>query len=226
MKIVIDAGHGYTTPGKQSPDGMKEYEFNRETAAFVKQYLEIRDDITVHFVHEDGRDVPLSERTRKALSLGADLYISIHANAAGSGKWHEANGIETFIYTTKPKESLSLAEKIQHDLIQATKLKNRGVKTANFYVLRETKCPAILIECGFMTNQQEASLLSKKAYRKTCGKSIAQSILTHYKIQEGVSEPSTLYKVQIGAFSDNKNAEALVKQLKKDGYDAVIIKQT
>ena len=224
MKIVIDAGHGYNTPGKQSPDGMKEYEFNRETAAFTKQYLEKTEDFTVHFVHEDGRDVPLSERIRKAHALGADLYISIHANAAGTGDWHEANGIETYVYSGRPKESLSLAEMVQHDLAKATQLKSRGVKTANFQVLRETKCPAILIECGFMTNQEEAALLKTKAYRKTCGESIAKSILTHYKLSNELPS-KILYKVQIGAFSDKKNAEALVKKLAKDGYEAIITTQ-
>lgn len=224
MKIVLDAGHGYNTPGKQSPDGMKEYEFNRETAAFTKQYLEKTEAITVHLVHEDGRDVPLSERIRKAHALGADLYVSIHANAAGTGNWHEANGIETYVYSSKPKESLSLAEKVQHDLAKATQLKNRGVKTANFQVLRETKCPAILIECGFMTNQDEAALLKTKAYRKICGESIAKSVLTHYKLQKELSS-KILYKVQIGAFSDKKNAEALVKKLAKDGYEAIITMQ-
>ncbi|MFJ7848202.1 N-acetylmuramoyl-L-alanine amidase [Peribacillus sp. NPDC097224] len=225
MKVVLDAGHGYSTPGKRSPDGMKEYEFNRETAAFIKHYLEKSKGITVYYAHEDERDVPLGERTRKSHALGADLYLSIHANAAGSGKWHEANGIETYVHTSKPKESLSLAEKVQHDLVKATHLKNRGVKTANFQVLRETKCPALLIECGFMTNQQEAALLRTEAFRKTCGESIAKSVLAHYKLKnEGSS--TILYKVQIGAFTDKKKAETLVKKLAKDGYDAFITKQT
>ncbi|MET3318786.1 UNVERIFIED_ORG: N-acetylmuramoyl-L-alanine amidase [Peribacillus simplex] len=220
MKIIIDAGHGYKTPGKQSPEGMKEYEFNRETAEFTKFYLEKSKAVTVHFFHEDGRDVPLKERINRANSLGADLYISIHANAFGSGSWHEANGIETFIYLSRPKESLSIAEKVQSDLVKATQLKNRGVKTANFQVLRETRCPAILVECGFMTNQKEASLLNTTAYRKKCGESIAKSILAYYNLQADVNP--NMYKVQIGAFTEKKNAEALVKRLAKDGYKAII----
>ena len=142
MIIILDAGHGYQTAGKRSPDGMREYEFNREVAQYVKDYLSNYLDTKIHFVHEDTRDVPLKERTMKAKALKADLYVSIHANAFGSNGWNEANGIETYVYVTKPKEALALAEKVQSALVQNTSLKNRGVKTANFQVLRETSCPS------------------------------------------------------------------------------------
>ena len=158
MIIILDAGHGYQTAGKQSPDGMREYEFNRAVAKYVKQYLANCHNTSVHFVHDDARDVPLEERTKKAHALKADLYVSIHANAFGLRGWNEANGIETYVSITKPKEALTLAERVQTALVKSTNCKNRGVKTANFHVLRETTCPAILIECGFMTNKQEAAL--------------------------------------------------------------------
>ncbi|MGE7603994.1 SPOR domain-containing protein [Peribacillus sp. NPDC097675] len=72
-----------------------------------------------------------------------------------------------------------------------------------------------------MTNQDEAALLKTKTYRKICGESIAKSILAHYKLQKELPS-STLYKVQMGAFSEKKNAEALVNKLAKDGYQAFI----
>ena len=183
MIIILDAGHGYQTAGKQSPDGMREYEFNREVAQYVKSDLANCLDTKVHFVHEDTRDVPLKERTTKAKAFKADLYVSIHANAFGSNGWNEANGIETYVYVTKPKESLTLAEKVQSALVKSTNLKNRGVKTANFQVLRETHCPAILIECGFMTNKKEAALLKSVPFRKKCGQAIANSIIDYFKLQ-------------------------------------------
>lgn len=223
MIIILDAGHGYQTAGKQSPDGMLEYECNRIVAQYVKEYLANCLDTTVYFVHEDTRDVPLKERTMKANAYKADLYVSIHANAFGSGGWNEANGIETFVYKTKPKEALALAEKVQAALVQSTGLKNRGVKTANFQVLRETTCPSILIECGFMTNKQEAALLKSDSFRKKCGQAIANSIIEFYQLQQKEAK-ETIYKVQIGAFKDKKNAEALVEQLKKLGFEAFITK--
>lgn len=184
MIIVLDAGHGYQTAGKQSPDGMREYEFNREVAQYVKDYLANYADTTVHFVHKDTRDVPLKERTMRANALKADLYVSIHANAFGSKGWNEANGIETYVYETKPKKALALAAKVQAALVQSANLKNRGVKTANFQVLRETHCPSILIECGFMTNKREAALLKSTPFRQKCGQAIAKSIIEYFKLQK------------------------------------------
>lgn len=223
MIIILDAGHGYQTAGKQSPDGMLEYEFNRKVAQYVKDDLAKCLDTTVYFVHEDTRDVPLNERTMKANTYKADVYVSIHANAFGLGSWNEANGIETFVYKTKPREALALAEKVQARLVQSTGLKNRGVKAANFQVLRETNCPSILIECGFMTNKREATLLKSDPFRQKCGQTIAASMIEYYQLQQKETEES-LYKVQIGAFKDKKNAEALVEQLKKLGFDAFITK--
>lgn len=219
--IILDAGHGYQTSGKQSPNGMKEYEFNRAVAQYVKNYLANYLDTKVYFAHEDTRDVPLLDRTTKANTLKADLYVSIHANASGTSGWNDANGIETYIYQTKPKEALALAETVQAALIQETNLKNRGVKTANFHVLRETHCTSILIECGFMTNKHEATLLQSTSFRQKCGQAITKSIVAYYKLQK--KEPNeTLYKVQVGAFHDKNKADVLAEQLKKLGFEAFI----
>lgn len=182
MKIMIDAGHGYQTLGKQTPDGMKEYIFNRSVAAHLKNYLKGFKDTYVYFAHSDHEDVPLRERANKANTLSVDVYLSIHANAAGSGGWHAAKGIETYIYSSKPREAFALANCIQLDLVSATGLKNRGIKTAEFHVLRYTKCPSLLIECGFMTNHREAALLKSEIYRRTCATSIGTSIVQFYSL--------------------------------------------
>lgn len=185
MKIMLDAGHGYQTPGKRTPDGMREYEFNRAVASHAKALLDKYAGVTVHFAHSDLEDIPLHKRSGQANALGADVYISIHANAAGNGSWNDASGIETFVHTSKPKQSLALAEKIQRTITAVTGLSNRGVKTANFQVLRETKCPAVLVECGFMTNRHEARLLQSDKYRKRCAEAIVNSIVQHFKLRPG-----------------------------------------
>ncbi|OLN23996.1 N-acetylmuramoyl-L-alanine amidase [Domibacillus antri] len=171
MKIAIDAGHGWHTPGKRSPDGMREYEFNRETALFLRK--ELTDDVL--FVHHDSRDVPLSERVKQANAAGADLYVSIHANAFGE-EWTSAHGIETYVYTSRPAKALKIAQSVQKELVSATGRRDRGVKAADFYVLRQTRMPAILVEAGFMTNREEAALLQSIEYRKTCARAIAAGI--------------------------------------------------
>ncbi|MCG7336228.1 N-acetylmuramoyl-L-alanine amidase [Sporosarcina sp. ACRSM] len=175
-KIMIDAGHGPETAGKRSPDGaLREFNFNRAVAELVKKEL-AAEGIVVSYAHDDQKDVPLSERTQKANKLNVDAFVSIHANAYGSG-WNSANGIETYIYPTASKGSQLLAELAQRSLITACNRVDRGVKKGNFAVLRDTKMPAILIECGFMTNREEAVLLLQQTYRKQCAKAITFAIL-------------------------------------------------
>ncbi|WP_019243018.1 MULTISPECIES: N-acetylmuramoyl-L-alanine amidase [Bacillus] len=232
MKVVLDAGHGYHTPGKRSPDGLKEYEINRAIAAYTKAAILTYQNVNVIYTHNDKHDVPLKTRTDQANLIQATCFISIHANASGDGNtWNDANGIETFIHNHASKRSLSLAEKIQTNLIIATGLKDRGVRTSNFHVLRETKMAAVLIECGFMTNSDEIKLLRSETYRKACGEAIAKAIAEEYELKK-FPEPPTIneplkgiYKVQIGAYKNKQHAEILANKLRKQGYDPFIIYQ-
>ncbi|RDU37671.1 N-acetylmuramoyl-L-alanine amidase [Neobacillus piezotolerans] len=229
MKFMLDAGHGYSTAGKRSPSGMREYEFNRAVAAYTKTELETYLDVTVYFAHSDDRDVPLQERTDKANELKVDAYIAIHANAY-QDTWNSANGVDTFVYVTKPKDAYELALKVQKNLVEKTGRRDRGVKTANFHVLRETNMTSILTECGFMTNPEEEALLRSDSYRQVCGKAIASGIAEHYGLKKKPTAPApgsgALYRVQAGAFRDKGNADDLVKKLSLKGYEAFTSKDT
>jgi N-acetylmuramoyl-L-alanine amidase len=175
MKIIIDAGHGPNTPGKRSPDGkLREFQFNSAVAQEVKKRL-VLDGHTVIFSHQDERDVPLSERTQLANRMGADLFVSIHANAFGH-TFNSANGVETFTYSRSSGDSNRLAAYVQNALVLSTGRTNRGIKHADFAVLRDTSMPAILVECGFMTNREEAQLLKSSSYRMSCARSLAFGI--------------------------------------------------
>ncbi|RDI41041.1 N-acetylmuramoyl-L-alanine amidase [Falsibacillus pallidus] len=183
MKLMLDAGHGYGTPGKSTPDGFPEYAFNRKVAMYAKNLFETYEGIEVYLPHSDYEDVPLSERTERANSLKMDCYVSIHANAFGDGsEWTSPEGIETYVYVTKPKEAMMLANAVQSKLVKETGRQNRGVKTANFHVLRETKMTAILVECGFMTNKIEGYLLQMDPYQQQCATAIAEAIASFYHL--------------------------------------------
>ncbi|WP_226671497.1 N-acetylmuramoyl-L-alanine amidase [Metabacillus litoralis] len=223
---MIDAGHGVDTPGKRAVDGMKEYEFNSAVAHKLKEFLLMFKGISVLYAHSDSEDVPLHVRTNSANLHDVDLFISIHANAHGDGKdWTSAEGIETFVYQSKPKAATELATLVQAELVKKTKRKDRGVKTAKFYVLEKTKMTAILCECGFMTNKQEAALLRSDDYRTLCAKAIASGLSSYYNLSKVKPTPSTpIYKVQVGAFSHKQNATKLAKELKNKGYHAIIVK--
>ncbi|PIC73291.1 N-acetylmuramoyl-L-alanine amidase [Sporosarcina sp. P17b] len=174
--IILDAGHGPDTPGKRTPDGkLREYHFNSAVAALVGGLL-TKEGLTVKYTHDSSRDVPLNERATSANQMKADAFISIHANAFGNG-WHTAQGIETYIYPQASKSSATLASVVQKSLISACQRPDRGVKKANFAVLRDTNMPAILVECGFMSNQTEATLLQSKAYQHQCARAIAFGVL-------------------------------------------------
>lgn len=214
MKIIIDAGHGNNTPGKRAPDdSMREFHFNSAVARYLDVELKAYKNIQTQFPHDPtgARDVPLKERTDKANNWKADVYISIHPNAF-AGQWHTGGGIETYIYTANPREARSLAEKVQHELVVTSGLRNRGVKTADFHVLRESNMTAILVECGFMDNQNELELLKSDAYRRKCAVAIAVWIAKQYglKKKEGykVAESKTNETSEFAKISWRKASSA------------------
>jgi N-acetylmuramoyl-L-alanine amidase len=182
MRIMIDAGHGPNTPGKRSPDGMQEFNFNSRVADVMKAELEKYEGVTVLFAHESGRDVPLAERTKNANAQKVDVYVSLHADAL-NGVMGGHGGATTFVYKTNPVQARKLAEVIQRNLIAANGLRNRGVKTADFHVLRETNMTAVLIEHGFMDSTTDLPKLKDDGFRVLCGQTNAKSLAEFYGLK-------------------------------------------
>lgn len=173
MKILIDNGHGENTPGKRSPDGVfREYKYVREIAEAVERELRAKGYDAERIVRENV-DVPLAERTRRVnemcgrLGTSKVVLVSIHCNAAGNGTdWMNASGWSA--YTSKGKtKSDALAElmyeeaernfagrKIRKDYSDGDADWEEG-----FYILKKTKCPAVLTENFFMDNKQDVSYL-------------------------------------------------------------------
>lgn len=185
VKIVLDAGHGLYTRGKEIPDGsMKEWQFNSRVVEIIIGLLKAYKDVEALRVDDPtGKtDTPLAARTNQANSFKADAYYSIHANAFGSGGFNSAKGIETFTFPNPSAQAKRLATLVNDSLVKVTGLANRGVKSANFAVLRDTKMTAILVECGFMTNKEEAELLKSEAYRQKCAKAIVQAMVIFHSL--------------------------------------------
>lgn len=189
MLIAIDAGHGHNTPGKRCPDdSMREHDFNGAVATIICDNLKKYKIETYRSDDYTGSiDVPLQTRTNNINSRNAVLCVSIHANAY-TGKWNSANGIETYIYA-KGGEAEKLAKIVHSKLIQATGRRDRGVKVGNLHMCRETKMPAILCECGFMDNVDEAFLLKSNEYRVKCANAITEGIIEYLDIKEVKEEP-------------------------------------
>lgn len=221
---MLGAGHHYSTAGKGFGE-LKEYEFNRTVANYAKDMLNDYENVTVYFAHNDSRDVPLQERTDKANELDVDVFVDIHANAYGT-TWNNAEGIETYVYHSKPKEAMSLAAYTQNHLIRETGRRNRGVKTANFHVLRETGMTAILVECGFMTNKEENYLLRTEDYRKKCATAIVKGLVDQYKLKKRSTpkpapKPAPTTKPSAGSF-DKKIHRVLVDGKQLGAYDNAV----
>lgn len=187
MKLIaVDAGHGMDTAGKRTPafpDGtiMRENEFNRATAEFLVKALE-RNGFKTLLTAPEIKDTPLQTRVKRANKAKADAFICIHANAYDN-KWNDANGIESWIYSKSGNKTMRLAEDIQKELIAITKRKNRGIKkSSDLYVLRYTDMIAVLVECGFLTNLEEATLLRSENYRKKCAEGICKGICKYYGV--------------------------------------------
>jgi N-acetylmuramoyl-L-alanine amidase len=191
FKISLDAGHGINTPGKRVPDNsMHEWEFN--AAVVSKMQLELANYENVAVLRLDDptgkRDVPLKERTDRINGWGSNVHVSVHANASGDG-WSSAHGIETFVYKKSLATANALAEKVQSSLVSATGLTNRGVKEGDLHMIRETKAPAILCECGFMSNKDEAALLKSDAYRQTVALAIVSGLSAQFGLKKKYAQP-------------------------------------
>src|SRR5690625_2778358 len=189
--VAIDAGHGINTPGKRTPDDEREWSFNSIVAqSIIDNLIKYRGVITVRLDDPTGkRDVPLRERTNKANSAKADILISCHHNA-NTGKWGNWTGTETYHYpgSTKGKQ---LAQAIHPEVVKAYGLRDRGIKSANFHMLRESNMPAILIEGGFMDSTVDIKKLRDKKVLEQAGKNIADAIANYFNLNKKAGKSAT-----------------------------------
>jgi N-acetylmuramoyl-L-alanine amidase len=184
LKVSNDAGHaGFgVTPGKRALDGsMYEWEFNDGCVRHFMDELSKYEGVEQLRVDDPTgkRDVPLSERAQKANAWGANLHISFHGNAGPT----TASGIETFLYPKTTEHNRNVALAIHNHIINATGRKNRGLKTADFQILRTTKMESLLIEGGFMTNSEELALMKTDAYRSKVGRAAAAGVAESFGLK-------------------------------------------
>lgn len=176
-KVVLDAGHGGMDPGAIGSGGTKEKDVTLQialkTGAILKNH-----GVSVVYTREadlaSTKKMETSERVSIANKAKADLYVSIHANAATD---KTAKGQETYAYKAGTS-AYKLAEAIQKELVAASGLRNRGVKTASYYVLLHTSMPAALVETAFISNPDEEKLLKDSAWQQKMAVAIAKGILS------------------------------------------------
>ena len=194
MRILLDAGHGIDTPGKRSPDGaFLEYKWNREIADLVYALLE-EHGFDVDMVVTETNDIPLKTRVRRVNEvcslIGSQnvLLLSIHSNAAGNGaSWMNARGWSA--YTTKGKTRSDIAAKCLYDSFEE-EFKDRTIRREwsdgdpdweeDFYIIKKTSCPAVLLENFFYDNKEECSFLLNEQTKKRIAKAILKGVQYYY----------------------------------------------
>lgn len=171
ITICLDAGHGGTDPGAVN-GGKREKDITLNLA--LKVGALIGDKVNVIYSRNNDTFIPLGNRCKISNNNKCDYFVSIHVNSAEN---KSAFGIETFTYTVPGDKASKLAKNVQTNLIKATASKDRGIKTANYYVLKHTIAPAILIEVGFISNEVECKKLCSDDYQYKLAKAIADGIL-------------------------------------------------
>ncbi|MDQ0207609.1 N-acetylmuramoyl-L-alanine amidase [Alkalicoccobacillus murimartini] len=169
-RIVIDAGHGGKDPGAVGND-LYEKTVALAISHKVKNRLE-DEGYEVVMTREVDTFVSLENRALKSNEWPADLFVSIHANGYADAA---ANGIETFYYHGSA-QGKQVARSIQHQLVEMTGNRSRGVFAADFYVLKHTNMPSVLVETGFVSNEKDATLLKTEEYQEKAAIAIVSGI--------------------------------------------------
>ena len=168
--VVIDAGHGGFDlggiPGQRVPEKTMALDVAQRLAKRLRQ-----NGYRVVMTRDSDVFVPLGERVRIANAYRDAVFVCVHFNSATRAG---ANGIETYYYSNG---SARLAASIHRHVIGDTTTDNRGIRRRGYFVLRRTSIPAVLVECGFLTNPFEAQLALQSSYREKLADSIADGVM-------------------------------------------------
>lgn len=211
--VFLSAGHGGSDPGAVA-NGLKEKTINLNTLLACKEEL-VKHGVNVVCSREKDADDPVAQEVKEANASNADLAVSFHANAGGG------DGFEAFYYSKNNhgKKLAQLCEKHVKNLGQ----NSRGVKTGDkLYFIKNTKMVSVLVESFFVDNIADKKVGDTKEEQRAFGVAYAKAILEFLGIKH---EPSSMYRVQVGAYHDKTNADKLKQKLHDAGFKAIIVKE-
>lgn len=221
MRVFLGVGHGGADSGAVA-NGVKEKDLNLSIALACRDVLE-KHGVEVRMSRTKDENDPLSEEIRECNAFAPDLAVDIHNNAGGG------DGAEAFYHYGGGK-SKTLAENILAEIVKVGQ-NSRGSKVRknasgkDYYgFIRETSCPAVIVECAFIDSPSDLKILASEGKKKTMGEAIAKGILKTLGV-EIQAETGTIYRVQVGAYLLRSNAEAMQKKIKAVGFDAFIVKE-
>ena len=230
--IILDSGHAKATKGKRSPDSsLLEWDFNNQMQYKLKARLE-QLGFEVYLVNpnpQTGADKSLAARCKDANNYWVKkgkpdcLFTSIHANAAGSGSWYKARGVEVYTCKGCSTKSANAAKKICAAIYKDVYaidngFKNRGHKSNNFYVVKNTNMPACLIEYAFYDNKEDIKILKNK--RDLLCEATLKGICEHFGV--AYKAPSTPVKQPVQEATKPANLPSTGKPWKNGTYNAKV----
>lgn len=243
FNIILDPGHGINTAGKRcdkklDPNETREWVLNSRICNYIEQMLADYKGYKLYRVDDrTGKtDVPLATRVKNANTIYdkdcLNYYISVHHNAAAN--LTKAGGIIAYSCTNSSATSVELRDDLYKALIKHTGLKgNRSdpTTTANYYVIKNTKMPAVLLELGYMDSLIDTPIILTEDYAKKCATAITEVLINRGKLKKKVVKPTstttisnpTKYRVQVGAYKIKANATNMQKNLKALGYSTLIV---
>ena len=191
IKIAIDAGHYLYTSGKRclksiDPEETREWVLNSRVASMLVSRLAEYENLEILRVDDVSgeKEVTLAERCKKANDFEADLYLSIHHNAGINGG--SGGGTVVFYYSPDPEREKQ-AEELYNDVVSETGLKgnrSNGVVFKNYYVLRNTRMPAFLLENGFMDSTVDTPIILTNEHAELTAKGLEKFIVDMFDLKE------------------------------------------
>lgn len=221
-RVFLGVGHGGNDPGANKY--ILEKDANLTMGLACRDYLQARGVVVGMSRTKDEND-SLNEEIRECNAFNADLAVDIHNNAGGG------DGFEAY-YHFKGGAGKTLAQNIEAEVIKLGQ-NSRGCRTrknsrgSDYYgFIRETNCPAIIVEGVFVDNANDAKIADTVAEQKAFGEAYARGILKTLGISDvkDQEDNDNLYRVQVGAFRNKANAERLQKELNGKGYNAIVVK--
>lgn len=176
FKVVIDPGHGGPDPGAVGIGGLRETDVVLDVCLQIARLLQAR-GVQVLMTRTSEVDVDLPPRVALANSSGADLFVSVHANALSMAR-PDVNGIETFFFEGAGPPSRRLAMALQEQMVAISPgTPDRGVRTGRYFVIRRTVMPSALVEMGFLTGEIDSRRLSDANFRRRMALALSAGIL-------------------------------------------------
>jgi N-acetylmuramoyl-L-alanine amidase len=211
--VVIDAGHGGSDRGGIPGQRIPEKEMTLDVAQRLKALL-AASGYHVVMTRDSDVFVPLPTRVAIANSYANAIFVCIHFNSA---KRMGAGGIETYFFS---RESLPLASAIHYYVAGGAPSSNRGVRRRGFYVLRKTRVPSVLVECGFLTNPTEGEYVQTSTYRQKLADEIAAGVHGRNSVGSALSATrvATAESIPLQPYIDQTNVRSSSRSRSKRSH--------